>query len=64
MVSLPAFMQEERADSCEFRGAVSGLKARAQLGCAPRYEPEDAVLESVRWLIDHGQLEVVSPLKV
>jgi len=57
-------MQEERADSCEFRGAVSGLKARAQLGCAPRYEPEDAVLESVRWLIDHGQLEVVSPLKV
>jgi hypothetical protein len=23
-------------------------KARAQLGYAPRYEPEDAVLESVR----------------
>jgi nucleoside-diphosphate-sugar epimerase len=39
-------------------------KARERLGYAPRYEPEDAVLESVRWLIDHGQLEVASPLKV
>jgi nucleoside-diphosphate-sugar epimerase len=39
-------------------------KARAQLGYAPRYEPKDAVLASVRWLIDHGQLEVASRLKV
>jgi hypothetical protein len=39
-------------------------KARAQLGYAPCYEAEDAVLESVRWLIDHGQLEVASPLRV
>ena len=39
-------------------------KARQLLGYAPRYEPEDAVLESVRWLIDHGQFEVASPLKV
>jgi nucleoside-diphosphate-sugar epimerase len=39
-------------------------KARALLGYAPRYEPEDAVLEAVRWLIDHGQLEVANPLKV
>ena len=39
-------------------------KARTMLGYAPRYEPEDAVLESVRWLIEHGELEVAGPLKV
>jgi nucleoside-diphosphate-sugar epimerase len=39
-------------------------KARALLRYTPRYEPEDAVLESVRWLIDHGQLDVANPLKV
>lgn len=39
-------------------------KARTLLGYAPQYEPEDAVLESVRWLIDHDQLEVANPLKV
>jgi nucleoside-diphosphate-sugar epimerase len=37
-------------------------KARTLLGYTPRYEPEDAVLESVRWLIDHRQLEVTNPL--
>ncbi|MGX1372056.1 nucleoside-diphosphate-sugar epimerase [Streptomyces canus] len=39
-------------------------KARNLLGYAPRYEPEAAVLESVRWLIDHGELEVAGPLGV
>jgi nucleoside-diphosphate-sugar epimerase len=39
-------------------------KARRLLGYAPRYEPEGAVLESVRWLIDHGQLAVANPLTV
>jgi nucleoside-diphosphate-sugar epimerase len=39
-------------------------KARALLGYAPQYEPEDAVLESVRWLIGHGQLDVANPLTV
>jgi nucleoside-diphosphate-sugar epimerase len=39
-------------------------KARTLIGYAPRYEPDEAVLESVRWLIDHGQLDVVNPLKV
>jgi nucleoside-diphosphate-sugar epimerase len=39
-------------------------KARALLGYAPRYEPEEAVLESVRWLVDHDQLEVAEPLAV
>ena len=28
------------------------------------YEPDEAALESVRWLIDHGHLDVVNPLKV
>ncbi|MFF3865848.1 NAD-dependent epimerase/dehydratase family protein [Micromonospora sp. NPDC001898] len=39
-------------------------KARTLLGYAPRYEPQAAVLESVRWLIDHGKLEVARPLTV
>ena len=39
-------------------------KARRLLEYTPRYEPEDAVLESVRWLIDHEQLEVANPLTV
>jgi nucleoside-diphosphate-sugar epimerase len=39
-------------------------KARTLLGYAPRYQPEEAVLESVRWLIDNGHLDVVNPLKV
>jgi nucleoside-diphosphate-sugar epimerase len=39
-------------------------KAKTLLGYAPRYEPEAAVLESVRWLIEHDQLEVDRPLVV
>jgi nucleoside-diphosphate-sugar epimerase len=39
-------------------------KARALLGYLPAYEPEQAVLESVRWLIDHDELEVATPLTV
>jgi nucleoside-diphosphate-sugar epimerase len=39
-------------------------KARHVLGYAPRYEPEAAILESIRWLIDNGRLEVANPLVV
>ena len=39
-------------------------KARTLLGYTPRYEPEDAVLESVRWLIERDQLAVANSLKV
>lgn len=39
-------------------------KARTLLGYTPRYEPEAAVLEAVRWLIDNGQLAVAAPLTV
>lgn len=39
-------------------------KARTMLGYTPRYEPEAAILESVRWLIDNGQLDVAAPLTV
>jgi len=38
-------------------------KARTLLGYAPRYQPEEAILESVRWLIDNDRLDVASPLK-
>lgn len=43
---------------------VSIEKARCALGYEPRYQPEEAILESVRWLIDHDQLEVAAPLVV
>lgn len=39
-------------------------KARTLLGYAPRHEPEEAILESVRWLIEHGGLRVASKLRV
>ena len=39
-------------------------KARTRLGYTPQYEPEEAVLESVRWLVEHDQLTVANPLKV
>lgn len=39
-------------------------KARALIGYAPQYEPEAAILASVRWLIDHGQLDLPRPLTV
>lgn len=37
-------------------------KSRRLLGYEPRYESDEAVLESVRWLIDNGELDVVNPL--
>jgi nucleoside-diphosphate-sugar epimerase len=37
-------------------------KARTLLGYAPAYEPEAAVLEAIRWLIDHDRVEVATGL--
>jgi len=37
-------------------------KAKSLLGYAPRYEPEQAILESVQWLIEHDELRVARPL--
>lgn len=39
-------------------------KSRALLGYAPAWEPEDAILESVRWLVEHDELPVENPLVV
>ena len=39
-------------------------KARTLLGYAPAFEPEAAVLDGIRWLIDHGQLDVANRLVV
>jgi nucleoside-diphosphate-sugar epimerase len=39
-------------------------KARALLGYAPVHEPEAAVLDGIRWLIDHDRLRVASRLIV
>ncbi len=39
-------------------------KARTQLGYSPAFEPEAAVLDGIRWLIDHDQLDVANPLIV
>ena len=35
-------------------------KARTLLGYAPNFEPEAAVLDGIRWLIDHGRLTVAN----
>jgi nucleoside-diphosphate-sugar epimerase len=37
-------------------------KARTLLGYDPAYEPEAAVLDGIRWLIDHGRLKVATDL--
>jgi nucleoside-diphosphate-sugar epimerase len=42
---------------------VSIDKARSRLGYNPAYQPQDAVLEAVRWLVDNGQLHVARPLR-
>jgi nucleoside-diphosphate-sugar epimerase len=39
-------------------------KAASMLGYAPRYEPEQAIFESIQWLVDHEQLHVARPLGV
>ena len=39
-------------------------KARTLLGYTPAFEPEAAVLDGIRWLIDHDQLSVANPLVV
>lgn len=38
-------------------------KARRRLGFSPAAEPEAAILDGIRWLIDHNQLEVANPLR-
>jgi nucleoside-diphosphate-sugar epimerase len=43
---------------------VSIDKARTRLGYAPAYGPDEAVLDAVRWLIDHERLRVARPLVV
>jgi nucleoside-diphosphate-sugar epimerase len=37
-------------------------KARSLLSYIPAYEPEAAVLDGIRWLIDHDRLKVANPL--
>ncbi|GGC81634.1 hypothetical protein GCM10011512_05440 [Tersicoccus solisilvae] len=39
-------------------------KARRLLGYAPRYTVGETTLAAVRWLIEHGQIEVTQPLVV
>jgi nucleoside-diphosphate-sugar epimerase len=39
-------------------------KARRLLGYEPQHSAGETVLESVRWLVEHGEIEVASPLVV
>jgi nucleoside-diphosphate-sugar epimerase len=43
---------------------VSTEKARTLLGYRPRYQPEEAILAAVRWLVEHHELDVAGPLQV
>lgn len=40
------------------------VKAASVLGYAPRYEPEQAVFESIQWLVEHERLHVARSLGV
>ncbi len=68
-VSWEEFRQSTTPEHAEtswehlFRSHCASIeKARTLLGYAPRYEPDAAVLESVRWLIKHDELRVARPL--
>lgn len=39
-------------------------KPRKLLGYAPTYTAEETVLDAVRWLVEHGEVEVAGPLVV
>jgi nucleoside-diphosphate-sugar epimerase len=39
-------------------------KARRLLGYAPRYTAEETVLDAVRWLVEHDEVEVAGPIVV
>lgn len=69
----PVTWEEHRADTTPEHAATSWAhlhrsqcfsieKAKALLGYAPRYEPEEAVLESLRRLVATGRLELDRPL--
>jgi nucleoside-diphosphate-sugar epimerase len=71
MVSWEQFRQTttpEHADSSWghlYRSQYASIeKSRSCLGYAPGYEPEAAILESIRWLIAHDRLKVARPLAV
>ncbi len=58
---------EEANDSWEHltrSHCLSIAKAQTLLGYAPRYEPDEAVLESIRWLIENRRITVARPLVV
>ena len=41
--------------------AASIARAREVLGYSPRYSSLEALKEALRWLVDHGQVEVGGP---
>jgi nucleoside-diphosphate-sugar epimerase len=55
---------EQSWDHLHRNHCLSIEKAKSLIGYAPRYEPEDAVLESVRRLIEHDELKPAGPLVV
>ena len=68
-VTWEEFRQTTSPEVAEFTWAhlyrshyASIEKPKSLLGYAPRYEPEAAILEAVRWLVEHGRLEVARPL--
>ncbi|NAZ86018.1 NAD-dependent epimerase/dehydratase family protein [Kineococcus indalonis] len=62
--STPAEHAQASWEHLHRNHVFSTAKARTLLGYSPAHEPEDAVLESVRWLVEHGRLPVSRPLAV
>jgi len=70
-VSWDAFRQTttpEHADASWehlYRSQYASIdKSKSLLGYAPGYEPEAAILESLRWLVAHDKVKVARPLAV
>jgi nucleoside-diphosphate-sugar epimerase len=61
--TTPEFAESSRGHLYRSQ-CFSIAKATSLLGYEPRYEPEQAVLESLHWLLGHDQLHVARPLNL
>jgi nucleoside-diphosphate-sugar epimerase len=62
--STPAAHADATWDHLYRSPNMSMEKARRVLGYAPAYEPEEAAYQAVRWLVEHGELDVANPFVV
>jgi len=59
--STPAAHADATWDHLYRSPNMSIEKARRLLGYKPAFEPEQAAYQAVRWMVEHGELEVANP---